>query len=123
MQCDPQDRHVLAAAVRSRAGAIVTFNLSDFPDPAVGPYEIEVIHPDTFLLDLLDLAPDAVLAELERQARANRQSPKNLQELLHALTKVHVTQFAKEVGLLEAMKEAVAPYSLCGGTEHGNPVM
>ena len=57
LSCDPKDRHVLAAAVRADAAAIVTFNVADFPAPSVDPFEIDIIRPDTFLLDQLDLAP------------------------------------------------------------------
>jgi predicted nucleic acid-binding protein len=32
---DPDDRHVLAAAIRARADVIVTFNLKDFPAEAL----------------------------------------------------------------------------------------
>lgn len=71
LTCDPKDRHVLAAAVRAAAGAIVTFNTDDFPDHSVEAFELEVIHPDTFLLDLLDLAPGAVPDELSRQSTSN----------------------------------------------------
>ncbi len=78
LTCDPKDRHVLAAAVRADAGAIVTFNTTDFPDHSVEEYEIEVIDPDTFLLDLLDLAPGAMIDELARQAAANRRAPRTL---------------------------------------------
>ena len=46
---DPGDRHVLAAAITGRADVIVTFNLKDFPEAALAPYEIEVLHPDEFL--------------------------------------------------------------------------
>src|SRR3954447_5092875 len=42
----PKDRHVLAAAVRANAEVIVTFNLSDFPPPALKPYDVAAIHPD-----------------------------------------------------------------------------
>lgn len=97
LTCDPKDRHVLAAAVRANAGAIVTFNTTDFPDHSVEPYAIEVIHPDTFLLDLLDLAPGAVIDELSRQAAANRQAPRTLSQILDALERGDVPAFADEV--------------------------
>jgi predicted nucleic acid-binding protein len=45
---DPKDRHVLAAAVRANAEVIVTFNLSDFPEPALKPYDIVAVRPDDF---------------------------------------------------------------------------
>jgi PIN domain len=43
---DPDDRHVLAAAIYGKAGVIVTFNLSDFPPGAVAPHGVEARHPD-----------------------------------------------------------------------------
>ena len=97
MTCDPKDRHVLGAAVCSNAAAIVTFNLDDFPDSSVDPHEIDVIHPDRFLLDLLDLAPAVVIAELEQQAVANRRDPKTLSGLLDALGRAGVPSLGEEV--------------------------
>lgn len=67
---DPNDRHVLAAAIVAQAGVIVTFNLSDFPIDATRPYGIEAQHPDIFIQHLIDLKPQAVLAA----AREHRQS-------------------------------------------------
>lgn len=58
---DPNDRHVLAAAIAGHADCIVTANLKDFPAAAVGPLGIEVLHPDTFLVAQLDLDPLKVL--------------------------------------------------------------
>ena len=97
LTCDPKDRHVLAAAVRADAAAIVTFNHPDFPDSSVEPFDLEVLHPDTFLLDQLDLAPVPVLDELERQAAANRREPKSVASLLDALDRAGAPAFADEV--------------------------
>lgn len=95
--CDPKDRHVLATAVRSDAAAIVTFNKADFPAISVDPFEIEVISPDAFLLDQLDLAPGIVLEELGLQAAGNRQAPNTLRQLLDALALAGVPDFIEEV--------------------------
>lgn len=97
LRCDPKDRHVLAAAVRADAGAIVTFNLGDFPPESVSPFEIEIVHPDQFLLDQLDLSPRLVTDELGRQAAANRRSPRTLPALVAALERAGVPAFADEV--------------------------
>ena len=97
LTCDPKDRHVLAAAVRAGAAAIVTFNVDDFPEASVAPYEIEATHPDPFLLDLLDLAPRVVIDELARQATANRRDPRTLPGLLDVLARAGVPSFAGEV--------------------------
>lgn len=59
---DPDDRHVVAAAVRARAQVIVTFNLDDFPAAALAPWDLEAKHPDDFLVDQFHL--DAI--ELHR---------------------------------------------------------
>ena len=47
---DPNDAHVLAAAIAGHADCIITFNLRDFPEPALEPFGIEVIHPDRFIV-------------------------------------------------------------------------
>jgi hypothetical protein len=97
LTCHPKDRHVLAAAVRADAAAIVTFNTTDFPNDSVDPFEIEVIDPDKFLLDQLDLAPGTVVDELTEQAAANRREPRTLPQLLDALVRAGIPAFADEV--------------------------
>jgi len=52
---DPDDRHVLAAAIVGHADAIVTFNTKDFPQAVLQPYGIEVQHPDEFVMNQLQL--------------------------------------------------------------------
>lgn len=82
---DDDDRHVLAAAIRAGAQAIVTFNLKDFPPAALTPFEIEAVHPDDFVLDLIDLAPAKVVTAVREQARALKNPPRSLSELLDTL--------------------------------------
>ena len=91
---DPDDAHVLAAAIAGRADVIITLNLKDFPQSALEPYEIEVIGPGEFLLDQLDLAPDLVLEAVRRQAEDSRRPPVDLSALLEHLARCGVPQFA-----------------------------
>jgi hypothetical protein len=70
---DPNDRHVLAAAIRARADVIVTANLRDFPAGLLAPLAMEAQHPDEFVLHLLDLSPTLVV----KAAQDHRQSQKN----------------------------------------------
>lgn len=66
----PKDRHVLAAAARAGVKVIVTYNLKDFPGSSLAPYAIKAYGPSTFLKNLYDMAPSAVLQTLETQASA-----------------------------------------------------
>ena len=71
---DPDDRHVLAAAIAGRCDLIVTCNLRDFPEDAVVPYGIEVLHPDNFLSNHLDLMPGP-FCDAVRKIRARLVAP------------------------------------------------
>jgi hypothetical protein len=51
---DPDDRHVLAAALACVADVIVTFNTSDFPPSALGPFGVVAATPDAFVSQLRD---------------------------------------------------------------------
>ena len=42
---EPNDRHVLAAAIRGRADVIVTRNVKDFPAEPLSLFGIEEQHP------------------------------------------------------------------------------
>lgn len=85
MRCHKKDRHVLAAAVRSGAQVIVTANLKDFPDESLAPYDIEAVHPDSFLLSQLDLYPEITLECLNRQSAAYGNPAMSPLDVLRAL--------------------------------------
>jgi predicted nucleic acid-binding protein len=63
---DPDDRHVLAAAITGHADAIVTWNEKDFPREVLDPFGIEVQTPDEFVLNQLMLEKLTALAALKR---------------------------------------------------------
>lgn len=89
---DPDDRHVLAAAMRASADVIVTYNLTDFPVETLSRFDIEAQHPDDFLIGLLDLAPGVVCAAVKRQRESLQNPAKTAQELLATLEGQGLTQ-------------------------------
>lgn len=91
---DPDDRHVLAAAIVANAQAIVTQNLRDFPEDVLQPYGIEALHPDQFVLDTLGLAPDAVCEMLTEQAGDLKKPPISRSELVDRLARVGLVRSA-----------------------------
>jgi hypothetical protein len=97
MTNDPKDRHVLAAAVRANAEVVVTFNIRDFPEAALKPYDILAVHPDDFLLDQLDLYPGLTIDVLEQQAAAYRREPATLTALLPLLERTGLPRFTAEL--------------------------
>lgn len=82
---DPDDRHVLAAAIRCGAAVIVTYNTKDFPSSVLAGYGIEALHPDDFLLYQIDLAPGAVAAAVKRHRASLRNPPRSVDEYLDTL--------------------------------------
>lgn len=76
---------MLAAAIKSGAQVVVTANLVDFPDTALGRFALEAQHPDEFVLNLIDLAPAVVLATLEDQAAALKNPRQTIEQLLTTL--------------------------------------
>ena len=57
---DPNDIHVLAAAVGCSADAIMTVNAKDFPRDELADEGLQRVDPDGFLVDLAIQHPDAV---------------------------------------------------------------
>ncbi|WP_405474552.1 PIN domain-containing protein [Paenarthrobacter ilicis] len=54
---DPDDEHVLAAAVVGGAGSIVTENYRDFPEEKI-PAGIQVVSAKDFAFDTVSMRPD-----------------------------------------------------------------
>jgi predicted nucleic acid-binding protein len=89
---DPNDRHVLAAAICGRADVIVTINLKDFPAQTIEPFGIAARHPDEFFLHLLDLAPGRVLKVAGDHRTSLKNPPKTVEEHRGTLEPQGLTQ-------------------------------
>ena len=72
---DPDDRHVLDAAIRGRAGVVVTYNLTDLPAPNLLTFGTRAEHPDDLTSRLLDADAEAVCDEVRRQRHDLRRQP------------------------------------------------
>jgi hypothetical protein len=94
---DPDDRHVLAAAIVGQADVIVTRNLRDFPDDALAAYNIEAQHPDEFLRHLLDLAPVVVVDAVRAQQERLINPPIAMAELLAAFERLGLIKTVLEL--------------------------
>ena len=100
---DPDDRHVLAAAITARCDVIVTSNLQDFPEAEVTRYAIEVQHPDDFLSSHLDLMP-GLFCEAVRKIRARLVAPPvSVQDYLATLTGQGLVATAAELAEFSAL--------------------
>jgi predicted nucleic acid-binding protein len=64
---DANDRHVLAAAIRGNANAIITANTKHFPAECLGQWGIDCQTPDEFLIHQFYLDPEQVLEKLDGQ--------------------------------------------------------
>lgn len=71
---DEDDRHVLAAAIRTNANVIVTNNLKDFPSEYLDSFGLKAKSADDFLTDIIDLNQEKAI-EAFKEMVLNRKNP------------------------------------------------
>ena len=94
---DENDRHVLAAAVKANADAIITLNLKHFPESSLSPHGVEALHPDDFVLDLLDLNAHQVLEAARLCWQRRRKPPLTWDQYLESLKRSSLPQSAEKL--------------------------
>jgi len=62
---DEGDRHVIAAAIKTKADIIVTENLKDFPAKKLASYGMEAKSSDEFIADAIDLSPSRAISAIK----------------------------------------------------------
>jgi hypothetical protein len=81
---DPDDRPVLAAAIKSGAQVIVTAD-RDFTEEDLAEWNIEAKHPDDFVLDQIDINDRVVWACVQEIANSRTQHPETVDDVLNQL--------------------------------------
>lgn len=100
---DPDDRHVLAAALVTRASLIVTFNTADFPASVLAPLHLEAKHPDAFLVDQLSLQPSIVVEAIRQDFRHYLRPPLSFGEYIDSLSLAGIPKTAALLRDLEVL--------------------
>ena len=95
---DPNDAHVIATAIAAEANSIVTFNLRHFPAAVLEPLDMQAVHPDTFLCNLLEISPSRFLKAARAVRRRRIKPPQTIDDFLGGLER------AKLPGLAAALK-------------------
>lgn len=96
---DPDDRHVLAAAIKANAQAIVTNNLTDFPRECLDPFGIEARSPDDFVMDLIDINDRIVHACIQQIVDERRNPPESFGDVLGQLERSGLIETVAELRL------------------------
>ena len=89
---DPDDEHVVAAALVGGASAIVTENLRHFPITKISPH-IKVMSPAEFAADTVSVSPDVALRAVQTMAGRYTAPPLTTEEILNRLAqRYHMTE-------------------------------
>lgn len=91
---DPNDKHVLASAIRCEAQVIVTENKRDFPDTELNKYGIEVHTADEFLCGHIDLFGSTGHQAVTHTAAALKNPPRTVDDILNSLAKAGAPEAA-----------------------------
>jgi predicted nucleic acid-binding protein len=94
---DPDDRHVLAAAIVGQVDVIITRNLRDFPEAALAPYRIRAMHPDQFIRHLIDVSPAKVLEIVHDQQMSLTNPPISMPDVLSLFERLDLTATVAEL--------------------------
>lgn len=95
---DPDDRHVMACAIQTKAAVIVTDNLKDFPNDVLDQHDLKAVGLDDFIADTLDLAGAEAIAALRRMRERFERPEINADELILRIERLGLTQSADILG-------------------------
>ena len=91
---DPDDRHVLAAAIKTNANIIVTNNLKDFPVDYLGTFGLSAKTADDFITDIIDLNHEKAIEAFRSMVLTRKNPTVNDLEMLDCFRNNNLTDSA-----------------------------
>ncbi|CAO4179530.1 PIN domain-containing protein [Methylorubrum populi] len=91
---DPDDAHVVAAALKTQAKVIVTDNLKDFPADLMASLGLDVRSSDAFIADAVALDPGKAVAAIRRMRERLKRPAKTPDLLLRDMEASGLTETA-----------------------------
>lgn len=79
---DPDDAHVIAAAVKTQANVIVTENLKDFPADELAQFNLDIHSADHFIADTITLDEGKAVAAIRRMRERLKRPEKTAEQIL-----------------------------------------
>jgi len=101
---DPDDAHVVAAAIKTQAAMIVTENLKDFPAAILDTLDIEAKPADEFIADTIALDEGRAVAAIRRMRERFEKPEMTAEELLLSM---EATGLVEAVNLLRPHVESL----------------
>lgn len=94
---DADDRHVLAAAIKSEAHLILTINLKDFPQQTLAAWNLTAQHPDDFTSELLQRDSEAVVTVVREMRERRKRPPVSPPDFLAQLERQGLRKFVAQL--------------------------
>lgn len=91
---DPDDRHVVAAALEGSCDLIVTFNVRDFPRKEMRELGLEIVHPDELLVGFAEDEPESMLEVMRDLVNEKERPPRTMRQEIEGLRRCRLVRFA-----------------------------
>jgi predicted nucleic acid-binding protein len=94
---DPDDRHVIAAALHVRASGIVTRDTAHFTPESMAPFGLKVVDPDELLVACHDWFPQDCIRTVEEARLSLTVTKPSLDQYLETLESQDLPEFVKRL--------------------------
>lgn len=97
---DIDDRHILAAAIKTNANLIITNNLKDFPKDYLASFGLKAKCADDFFTDIIDLNQNISIQAFRKMVLNKKNPPLDEYDVLDILRKNNLKETADYLHVL-----------------------